>query len=168
MRLWPFNKPRPCLHRFGKWLGLVVVVLIVAVDVASVWWGCYFMPAVPSQNNPMIGGELLPGGVDFRWPTPWDPEKLQFTGPVRQYVLSRFRWDFTWDRENYPGVTYTKIFVPLWAPALVIAVPTAWLWWRDRASRRRMLAGQCVKCGYDLAGLGGKPCPECGGIPAHR
>ncbi|MGH7131409.1 MAG: hypothetical protein ACREJO_05640 [Phycisphaerales bacterium] len=59
--------------------------------------------------------------------------------------------------------------MPLWAPALLVALPTAWLWWRDRPSRRKRLAGGCLKCGYDLAGLATPtpptpPCPECGTV----
>lgn len=33
---------------------------------------------------------------------------------------------------------------------------------RSARARRRAAAGQCQKCGFDLAGLDGRPCPECG------
>lgn len=52
---------------------------------------------------------------------------------------------------------------PLWRPFVVVAMPTAWLWWR--AFRHRRGLGRCPKCGYSLAGLAGGPgatCPECG------
>ena len=53
-----------------------------------------------------------------------------------------------------PGV----IFVPLWIPLLLIAVPTAWLF----LTGRRVPPGRCPSCGYDLTGTPSPTCPECG------
>jgi hypothetical protein len=54
--------------------------------------------------------------------------------------------------------------VPLWIPALAVFIPTALVWRTDIIiARRRWHAGQCLKCGYDRAGLPEDfPCPECG------
>ena len=41
---------------------------------------------------------------------------------------------------------------------LLIAAPAARLWRTDR----RAMPWQCPKCGYDLRGLDGGVCPECG------
>ena len=64
---------------------------------------------------------------------------------------------FGWDDE---GVFYGISF-PLWLPLLLIAAPTGWLWWRDRASRWK---DHCPnpRCRYLLTGLTSPKCPECG------
>ncbi len=59
------------------------------------------------------------------------------------------------------GSTQVLIFVPIWSFVLLTAMPTAWLFWRDR----RRAPGLCVKCGYDLRGADHKVCPECGSPP---
>ena len=51
-----------------------------------------------------------------------------------------------------------QMSIPLWLPLLLIAAPTAWLWYTDR----RPKPWQCPKCRYDLRGLDGGVCPECG------
>ena len=64
---------------------------------------------------------------------------------------------------NTPVREY-MLYVPCWVAALLsAALPGAWLMRARRRSfeRRRLEAGQCVRCGYDLrASPGG--CPECG------
>ena len=52
------------------------------------------------------------------------------------------------------------VFVPLWLPLLLIAAPTAYLWRADRRAK----PWQCPKCRYDLRGLDGGVCPECGNL----
>ncbi len=48
--------------------------------------------------------------------------------------------------------------LPIWIPLLGIAIPTAWLWWRDR----RFPSDHCQNCGYNLTGNVSGRCPECG------
>lgn len=55
--------------------------------------------------------------------------------------------------------------VPLWMPSVVLLLPTALLWYRDR----RFPSGHCQRCGQSLIGVRAKRCPECGlEIPLPR
>ncbi len=62
------------------------------------------------------------------------------------------------------GVTYTELYVPIWALIVLVGSPTLWLW---RCDRRRQ-PGLCIKCGYDLRGADHEVCPECGGDVSDR
>jgi hypothetical protein len=57
--------------------------------------------------------------------------------------------------------TITITWVPLYIPFTLLALPTAWIFYRDRRSVRWRREGRCLGCGYDLSGVSGK-CPECG------
>jgi len=57
------------------------------------------------------------------------------------------------------NVTYRFVELPLWIPLLIVATPTAFLWYRDRA---RIPPGHCQHCGYDLTGNISGQCSECG------
>ena len=48
--------------------------------------------------------------------------------------------------------------IPLWCPALLAAVATIVFWHRSR----RIPAGRCKACRYDLTGLPEPRCPACG------
>jgi len=39
--------------------------------------------------------------------------------------------------------------------------------WAVQERRKPRITGACPQCGYDLRGLGGRPCPECGGARGH-
>ena len=56
------------------------------------------------------------------------------------------------------GGAYTYAGVPLWLLFALAAIPTVILWRRDR---RRIAAGHCRQCGYNLTGNESGKCPEC-------
>jgi hypothetical protein len=64
-----------------------------------------------------------------------------------------------------PAPSFTEVLCPTWALIAVLLLPMG-LWagigWRQR---RRMKAGHCASCGYDLRATPEK-CPECGSIPS--
>ncbi len=48
---------------------------------------------------------------------------------------------------------------PLWIPVVVFGLPTLGYW---VVLVRRRPAWACQRCGYDLRGIKGEECPECG------
>src|SRR5690606_17543245 len=82
----------------------------------------------------------------YNWPT-WAPS-------VHVFRTRKFQWLGTY----YSFQRTTIVAAPLWMPLLGLSVATGCLWWRDRGPR----AGFCPGCGYDLTGLDGRVCPECG------
>lgn len=52
-----------------------------------------------------------------------------------------------------------RISIPLWVPSLIVAIPTALLWWLGREGFPPQC---CPKCGYDSTGNTSGVCPECG------
>jgi hypothetical protein len=134
--------------RVLKWAGLVQSLLIMAAWAASglagvqvtwmssIWWLCLYNGAL------LVEWESLPSphiwSIMYREPyLLWAPWLVRVNG-----------------NERIIGV-----FLPLWIPFLLVAVPTAWLWWIDR---HRIPPGHCQKCGYDLTGNVSSICPECG------
>jgi hypothetical protein len=73
--------------------------------------------------------------------------------------------------QQYVTYSWRLFAVPLWPVAAALAVPPgAWLLARARR-RRRVRAGMCTACGYDLRATpeGGAllgRCPECGAVPS--
>ncbi|MBK8267890.1 MAG: hypothetical protein IPK83_06125 [Planctomycetes bacterium] len=61
--------------------------------------------------------------------------------------------------ERVDALGATVLFVPFWLLFLVAAIPTALLFLRDR---RKIPAGHCRHCDYDLRGIASGICPECG------
>lgn len=79
---------------------------------------------------------------------------------LSQSIPDSIRWWPALFRKQRPadGYYYWRVALPLWLLALVIAVPTLFLWWCGR----RFPAGHCRSCGYDLTGNTSGKCPECG------
>jgi len=54
-----------------------------------------------------------------------------------------------------------QTWIPYWPIAWLFAMPPAIAWQRHRVRQRRLRAGLCLRCGYDLRASAGR-CPECG------
>ena len=100
------------------------------------------------------GGQLYPGERKIRW---------SFT-VQRQPPIRMIWWPTVYIKDSD-----FSLFLPMWIPWFVFTVPTAFLFYRDRAVARRRVEGKCLACGYDLRGLTpNTPCPECGRAVATR
>ena len=153
--------PRPLppsrFRRVAKWVGLVVCVVV------------FVMLAVNTRvafgykcRDGQLG--ITKGAARVVWSSP-------NIGPVRPDDSGWFATihDFTIDAASpsvdsvvdsvADGVFFVVVvYIPLWMPFTLAAIPTAILWHRDR---RTVKPGYCVKCGYDLR-ASKKVCPECG------
>ena len=91
---------------------------------------------------------------------PYHPDVSHITEAEAEQLLAELRRRPWWPTAGSlsPGWYIT---VPLWMPFVVFAAPTAVLWCQDR---RRIPAGCCLRCGYDLTGNVSARCPECGAV----
>jgi hypothetical protein len=94
------------------------------------------------------------GTVDIGW------SHTPRGGPPPKWAWGRDKFALDWS----PGYWIYRapvrtVSVSLWMLFLLVALPTAYLWYRDR---RRFPRGHCQLCGYDLTGNVSGVCPECG------
>ncbi|MCC6908080.1 MAG: hypothetical protein IT430_09085 [Phycisphaerales bacterium] len=136
-----------------KWSGTVLTVLLLVVWVGSAWWACtLFLPT--SLLASVMSGQIY---VEWREPVSVHWSQVQWVGPYR--ASTQFAWWFARQTFSTPGGSITtSTSVPLWSLVCLSALPTTWIWYRDR----RRAPGLCAKCGYDLRGADHAVCPECG------
>ncbi len=132
-----------------------LTALLVAIWIGSAWW------AVGIDHTPQFGAGVIGGQLSIGWfeNMPFPPRNTEWKGPVSHDAP--FRWWFHWQRSSYPapvGSKHTQLSIPLWAIVLLVGLPTAYLWRRDR----RRAPGLCPNCNYDLRANTTGICPECG------
>jgi hypothetical protein len=119
------------------------------------------------------------GGYGWAWGSGWsstalaafitgppgDDWQLFLGAPGSSYrVLHGFRL-LDGDLSASGGSPFWSVRIPTWAPAVTFAtLPAAWTLRRTRR-RRRLRAGHCPYCGYDLRATPDR-CPECGAVTA--
>ena len=130
------------VRRVAKWPGLVACMQIGATWLASLRWefGTSTVGCLIVFGSGVI--VVIPGVADW-------------SSYIVQSGLFRPIWP--------PIRTECELSLPaycvaLWLPLLLVAIPTGWLFWRDR---QRVQPGFC-RCGYDLTGNVSGRCPECG------
>ncbi len=145
---------RPRLRRIAKCTGLVACVLIVVAWGVSLKWGVRYTS--DDRGTAVACGVISilhsPGGP----PRPTEWSFLHMGRSDRDWGHWGFKWPRTW---QHPMIDHRERYIPLWLPLVVLAIPTAFLWHRDR---RRIPPGHCRQCGYDLTGNESGKCPECG------
>ncbi len=146
-------------RRVLKWVGLFASVLIVIAWAASLRWDMLYLKREPwqfgtEQDQRAMYADLSGGCFEYYrgYYRPVEPDTGWYcfrhsTKPVWALLV------------HHSARGDRRIRVPLWIPFLLVAVPTACLWWRDR---RRIPLGHCQKCGYNLTGNVSGVCPECG------
>jgi hypothetical protein len=146
-------------RRVLKWAGLGLLLVIAATWTASLWWGsryerkrlppydhCIYLFVISNGRITCVNQLGMLSGLHY--PSGWHIFRHE---PHPEWGLTiRYRTDRWLDR---------RIFLPLWVPFALVAIPTAILWWRDR---RRIPPGHCRNCGYNLTGNVSGICPECG------
>ncbi len=165
------NEPkRSRIQRVLKWGGVVACVVILAAWAVSLRsWSVYrgkngvfgygngrvavWRPKDPLQYLTVVDRQWFGWVVNL----PPAPRGMSWfsLGLVRPSIT-----DGTVHYMNRGSLTGTNYEIPLWLPFLVVAAPTALLFWRGRLIRHP--PGHCRKCGYNLTGNVSGVCPECG------
>jgi hypothetical protein len=145
--------------RILKWAGTLVLTLIGLACAVSIPWFWQYLRNAKPYGDPgqfQVGVFLSKGCVVVSYDThhfKWE-QGLR----VHRHDVVWLEWQPYYDLSGLPHACI--IFLPLWIPFLIVALPTAFLWWRDH--RRRISPGHCRKCGYNLTGNVSGICPECG------
>jgi hypothetical protein len=159
----------------AKWAGLAASLCVAAAIVASYWyWPSYEW----IRRNSIVAWTVRvePGALNVtrstlgtrtgeRFIQHWSlRSRHDMQIPVVGTLPFFFRkpppivWLPRYNAANRNAGTWKNVAVPLWMPLVLVAVPTGILFYRDR----RVPPGCCTRCRYDLAGLSGNLCPECG------
>ena len=151
-------------RRVAKWCGVgVCVLLLVAWGTAPfwvisfIWSGSAVGLGQGCVSYSRIEGSRMqsPTGVTQGWsayhPLRWE---MRWWGPFYTEMRGSSQ---ARGQSRIVQMLARRITVPLWIPFLLTAIPTAWLFWRDR----KHPPGHCHWCGYNLRGLPVARCPEC-------
>jgi hypothetical protein len=156
--------------RILKWTGLVLSLLIFVVWAASAHWRlvCTRLDKRSRPESSTVYPNVLYVCIEYGYleltrsapPSQGMPNLEWFILRYPEHWLPPIRSSPTILLPSYGTANGLSLRVPLWIPFLIFAMPTTYLWWRDR--RRRIPPGHCRKCGYDLTGNVSGICPECG------
>lgn len=151
--------------RAGMWAALVVV--LAAAGLLAISW---LRPGSVGSGGLVVG--LKGGQIEAAWGGSV-LRRHRFGWEVRTEVgvSAILMSDGVWWRpraETVPAgildakgraVRLTRVTAPVWLIGAAGAAAAGGLCWR---TRRVTLPGHCRGCGYDLRGLSGSRCPECG------
>ena len=163
---------RPSRFRdWAKWAGVSICTFTACIWILSGWWSLSY------EKHPASIVKIESGGLYYSvdssllarlYSNIYVPRQTLLPRPnlvPRQNLYPRLNVGPSqrhWQWSPYDRIyqTVRSGFVPGWIPLLLVALPTAIIFWRDR--RRRFPVGHCKKCGYDLTGNVSGRCPECG------
>ncbi len=149
----------PCpsrVRRIAKWTVVVVCVVLAVVWAVSTQWHVRFTYRLTDPNRFVVSAAA--GALRV---ARMSGSAIGLAQPLMDINFYDFYdkkpdWsDLVWLPESLgTGI----VVIPIWIPFAVTAVPTAFLFYRDRRHPR----GHCQGCGYDLKGNVSGRCPECG------
>jgi hypothetical protein len=142
---------RPRLRSTAKWAGLALCLLTAGIWLASTRFVAGTTQGIRSISAGSGRLTILSMGSGSAQSRSWNFQPQRWT----------LKWGFArWDAwGSHSGSHARMVQIPLWAPLLLLAVPTALLWRLDAV---RWGTG-CQRCRYDLSGLPATAaCPECG------
>jgi hypothetical protein len=149
-------------RRWFKWAGVTVYSLLLVMWVFSIWGYVVWQVRVGNLNYQFILNAHL-------FVIAWTDIKLLFSPPLQwrlgSYPMPHYLPELLLPKlikqtvaAGISNAGYCRWFMlPMWIPLLIVAIPTAFLFWRDRR-----ILGYCQKCDYNLTGNTSGICPECG------
>lgn len=151
--------PRLITRRRLKWAGTALTALVLLSYGVSTKVNCQLALSLNETSTQWANLGLAEGRVALIL---WDMDSVAPGSNLKdpRFEVTEFSLDpsfFITGGKSW-GTTAHLIAVPLWFPLLLIATSTAYLWHTDRRAK----PWQCPKCRYDLRGLDGGVCPECG------
>ncbi len=149
-------------RRVLKWVGTVLSLTLAGIAVLSLKWS-----AGVSASDGYFSVQVSSGGVVYisqaQHPKFLGAQRVYGQGwHLRKGIGRSGVWESLgvgWWPRLRPFGAGRLVSVPLWMPAVIVGLLTAYSWWRDR---RRIPAGHCRQCGYDLTGNVSGRCSECG------
>lgn len=160
------SRPRRRWARAGFWVcGVLAVVCGVLLVVGHV-----YPSATPAARMSLgVNGRMIEAALASD-PVSRDGQGWLVRGPMgwaRIIVAPASAWRPSTQSASIgmgtPGApTLFRLrvaYVPLWPWVVVFGGAGALFWWRSRGA---LAPGRCRVCGYDLRGLPGTRCPECG------
>ena len=152
--------PKPSrARRIPKWTGAGLSLLVVLAWILSIW--CDAQYRATDHTILILSGGWI-GAVVSSLATA--PGNGITDSSLNWHSRPAFRFEGPWNTFHLSGGpssgnSVEGLGASLWFLLLLIALPTAWLWHRDR---RRIRPGCCRRCGYNLTGNTSGVCSECG------
>ncbi len=149
------NRPMPTRTVVASWnVGVSWGSLVYASGVNTVDYN------TAAEADDQVAADEPPRLVRVLW---IDPIPMLLMRPgIRDIGVARYV------ASDRPTRVERIVLVPCWLAAFVLTIlPAVWVarWRRRRSARRRLAAGLCPSCGYDLRESHGR-CPECGAVSA--